>query len=96
MRDGKRWFGQRSNRCSLRQAERSGRHLVEIRDAEEQFFPAPMVASRYNVSDMTLYRWLRDHRMQFPKPHYFGRYPLLEAERPRFVGAQARSSTPTL
>ena len=54
---------------------RSGRSLAEIKDeADELFFPAPMVASRYHVSDMTLYRWLRDPRMDFPKPHYFGRF----------------------
>ncbi len=58
----------------LTQARRSGRHLAETRDADELFFPAPLVASRYNVSDMTLYRWLRDERMQFPRPHYFGRF----------------------
>jgi predicted DNA-binding transcriptional regulator AlpA len=42
-------------------------------DADELFFPGPKVAARYDVSDMTLYRWLRDERMQFPKPTYLGR-----------------------
>jgi predicted DNA-binding transcriptional regulator AlpA len=42
-------------------------------EADERYLPGPKVAARYDVSDMTLYRWLRDERMQFPQPHYFGR-----------------------
>jgi predicted DNA-binding transcriptional regulator AlpA len=56
-------------------ARRDGRSLAETKgEADELFLPAPIVASRYHVSDMTLYRWLRDERMQFPGPHYFGRF----------------------
>jgi excisionase family DNA binding protein len=43
-------------------------------EADELFFPGPKVAARYNVSDMTLYRWIRDERMQFPAPYYLGRH----------------------
>jgi predicted DNA-binding transcriptional regulator AlpA len=33
-----------------------------------------MVWERYNVTSMTLYRWLDDEAMDFPKPVYFGRF----------------------
>ena len=42
-------------------------------EAGEHFLPGPRVVARYGVSDMTIYRWIRDERMQFPQPHYFGR-----------------------
>ena len=48
---------------------------ISADEADEVFLPAPKVTARYGgVSDMTLYRWLRDPRMEFPAPHYFGRY----------------------
>lgn len=47
---------------------------IDGADADEVYFPGPKVAARYNVSDMTIWRWLRDERMQFPPPHYFGRF----------------------
>jgi hypothetical protein len=56
------------------QVRRNGRHLTEIGDAEEQFLPAPLVARRYHCSDMTISRWVREPRMRFPAPHYFGRF----------------------
>jgi len=37
------------------------------------YLPARAVWERYGVSDMTIYRWLQDDRMGFPKPTYFGR-----------------------
>ena len=42
--------------------------------ADDTFFPARKVLERYNVSDMTLHRWVRDPRMGFPAPVYFGRF----------------------
>ncbi len=42
--------------------------------ADEIFLPARKTWERYGVSDMTLYRWLRDERMNFPKPVYLGRF----------------------
>jgi predicted DNA-binding transcriptional regulator AlpA len=42
-------------------------------EADECYLPGPKVSARYDVSDMTIYRWIRDERMQFPQPHYFGR-----------------------
>ena len=38
------------------------------------FLPAGRVRKRYGVSDMSLYRWLRDAELNFPKPIYIGRY----------------------
>jgi predicted DNA-binding transcriptional regulator AlpA len=38
------------------------------------FLTSVQVRKRYgNVADMTLHRWLRDERMEFPQPVYFGR-----------------------
>ena len=39
----------------------------------DRFLPAREVWRRYGVSSMSLHRWLGDARMQFPRPHYFGR-----------------------
>lgn len=38
------------------------------------FLPARKVLDRYGVSDMTIWRWLRDEKMNFPKPVYLGRF----------------------
>lgn len=32
------------------------------------YLPAAAVRSRYGVSDMSLWRWLRDPRLGFPRP----------------------------
>lgn len=38
-----------------------------------EFLPARHVRERYKVSDMTIWRWLRDEQMAFPQPLYLGR-----------------------
>ena len=38
------------------------------------FIPGPQVGQRYQRTDMTIHRWLRDPEMNFPRPYYFGRY----------------------
>ena len=38
------------------------------------YLPGPKVCARYNVTDMTIHRWLIDDAMQFPRPYYFGRF----------------------
>lgn len=44
------------------------------RMGKDLFLSAKSVRDRYDsVSDMTLFRWLRDPRMAFPAPIYFGR-----------------------
>jgi predicted DNA-binding transcriptional regulator AlpA len=42
-------------------------------NSSDRFLPARQVWSRYGVCDMTLHRWVRDERMNFPRPIYFGR-----------------------
>ena len=38
------------------------------------YIPGPKVKARYNVTDMTIHRWLHDDDMDFPRPYYFGRF----------------------
>jgi len=40
----------------------------------ENFLPARRVWERYGVTDMTIHRWIRDERMNFPQPVYIGRF----------------------
>jgi hypothetical protein len=37
------------------------------------FLPARRVWGRYNIVPMTLHRWLRDDRLDFPRPILIGR-----------------------
>lgn len=37
------------------------------------FLPSRKVLRRYDVSDMTIHRWLNNPEMNFPRPVYFGR-----------------------
>ena len=46
--------------------------LVEA-PADKAFLPAPMVWERYGISFMTLHRWIRDERINFPQPLYIRR-----------------------
>ena len=48
----------------------------EKRDANDDgaLLPARQVWERYGVTDMTLHRWIRDERRNFPKPVYIGRF----------------------
>jgi predicted DNA-binding transcriptional regulator AlpA len=43
-------------------------------EKDDTFLPARKVWERYGVSDMSLFRWERDERMNFPKPIRIGRY----------------------
>ena len=42
--------------------------------ANDSFLPARAVWERYGVTYMSLYRWVNDEDMGFPKPVYIGRY----------------------
>lgn len=42
--------------------------------AGRQYLPARLTWERYNVSCMTLNRWIASGSMGFPKPIYFGRF----------------------
>jgi predicted DNA-binding transcriptional regulator AlpA len=37
-------------------------------DATAQYLTAPMVCARYSITDMSLWRWLNDPKLNFPKP----------------------------
>ena len=41
---------------------------------DDRFLPARQVWERYGVTSMSLYRWLADAEMGFPRPVYFGRF----------------------
>ena len=61
---------------------------------------APQVRQRYGgISDMTLYRWLRDDKLSFPQPIYiqtrrYWRQDALEAWEPTQAGAIALGPRP--
>ena len=43
-------------------------------DEDGEFIPARRVRKRYDdISDMTLWRWIHDAELNFPKPCYLGR-----------------------
>ena len=44
------------------------------KEPKPEFIPAPKVLERYGVSDMTLWRWLKDPALGFPRPVYIGRF----------------------
>jgi predicted DNA-binding transcriptional regulator AlpA len=41
---------------------------------DDAFLPASGVWNRYGVTSMTLFRWLRDENLGFPRPVYIGRF----------------------
>jgi predicted DNA-binding transcriptional regulator AlpA len=65
---------------------------------EDRFLPARAIWQRYDIVDMTLWRWLRDPRMNFPKPLRFGRFrrwklaDLLEWEERQAVRTRASAN----
>ncbi len=40
----------------------------------QEFLPARKVWERYGITQMSLWRWLRDDAMKFPRPIYLGRF----------------------
>jgi predicted DNA-binding transcriptional regulator AlpA len=38
-----------------------------------QYLPGRQVRDRYNVSDMTLWRWMRNPKLNFPQPTIINR-----------------------
>ena len=63
---------------------------------ESEFLGATQVRRRYgDMSDMTLWRWLNNPEMGFPRPYYFGRLRFwrrsdLEAWEAMQLGARQR------
>ncbi|YBV97399.1 DNA-binding protein [Phyllobacteriaceae bacterium JZ32] len=48
---------------------------------QNAYLTAPQVLARYNITDMTLWRWLQDSELDFPKPTKINRRRyFLEAE----------------
>ena len=39
-----------------------------VQSNPEDLLPATPVRARYGVSDMTIFRWLNDEKLGFPKP----------------------------
>ena len=37
---------------------------------QKRFLSAKQLRERYGVSDMTLWRWIRHHELNFPQPVY--------------------------
>ena len=40
----------------------------------QEFLPARRVWERYGITQMSLWRWIRDEEMGFPRPIYLGRF----------------------
>jgi len=61
---------------AIRGAKMRAKHgkLINVEAAGETFLPAPRVCERYNITDMSLWRWLRNPDIGFPKPLYIGRF----------------------
>jgi predicted DNA-binding transcriptional regulator AlpA len=60
-------------------------------DTDKRYLPASKLRRRYgDCSDMTLWRWIKDDRLQFPKPIYInGRRYWDEYELDKFDQRQA-------
>lgn len=60
---------------------------------KDSFLTSRQVMDRYNISEMTLYRWERDERLNFPKPirpmrrKLYSEQAIVEWERKRAAGA---------
>lgn len=58
-----------------------------------EYLTGPQVSERYQISGMTLYRWLRDPKLDFPRPmvvnrrKFFKESELATWERERAKGA---------
>lgn len=42
-------------------------------DQTDRFLTGPQVRARYNISEMTLHRWLKNPDLGFPQPTYINR-----------------------
>jgi predicted DNA-binding transcriptional regulator AlpA len=63
--------------------------------SSEVYLTAPQVLARYNISDMSLFRWLNNPSLNFPRPmvinrrRYFLEADLIAWERTRAAKAAA-------
>ena len=70
-------------------------------EPERRFLTGPQVCARYNISDMGLWRWLRDPELQFPQPsmvvkgrRYWSEHALIQWERSAATRQSPRRSKP--
>jgi predicted DNA-binding transcriptional regulator AlpA len=62
---------------------------------DDRFLPARSVWERYGVTSMSLYRWLDDEEMGFPKPLYIGRFRFWRlADLIEWENSRPRTGTP--
>lgn len=60
---------------------------MKISPDANKWLPTRQVLERYSICDRTLYRWIRDETLSFPRPHvvngrrYFSETALIEWER---------------
>lgn len=47
---------------------------------QKRYTPAGKVRERYGISDMTLWRWLKDEQLKFPKPIVIRRRRMFDDE----------------
>jgi len=65
----------RSGRCSNAGHVHRGKPLqTQNHLPTVEFLTARQTWERYGVTQMTLWRWLRNEAMNFPQPVYFGRF----------------------
>lgn len=56
---------------------------------KDKYLTGPQVLARYQISEMTLYRWQKDEKLGFPEPmkvrrrKFFNEVELVEWERSR-------------
>ena len=73
---------------------------ISIAAGRDAFLPASGVWNRYGITSMTLFRWLRDEKLGFPRPVYIGRFRFwrvseleaFEAARPRVSAKQPEAA----
>lgn len=67
---------------------------VHIPDSAAVYMPAVKVFERYSISTMTLWRWLSDEALNFPRPVYLGRFRYFKvAELESWERAQPKGRT---
>lgn len=55
-------------------SQRRGGNLTKRCEEDVHYLPARKVWERFDVSPMTLHRWLNNPALRFPRPKYIGRY----------------------
>lgn len=54
--------------------------MTKNTDGNGPYFTSAQLKERYQITDMTLWRWIRDENKGFPKPNYFGRRRLFKRD----------------